>query len=139
MNNKTSGRIGELGEAAAERFLKRRGHRIVTVNYRTYGGEIDIVSVHKGTLVFTEVKTKSSRYRGAPIGELSYTKIKNLLKAGYWFERVECENHRVPYYIGRLRLTLKYKDHRFDLVEVFVEDDTARQIMHTKNVIKTEK
>lgn len=136
MNNKTSGKIGE---AAAEAFLKRRGHRIITVNYNTQGGELDIVSLHKGVLVFTEVKAKSSRYRGAPVGELSYTKINNLLKAGYWFVRVECKNHRVPYYMGRFRLALKYKSYRFDLIEVFLENDVARQIMHTKNVIKTEK
>ena len=136
MNNRTSGRIGEL---AAEAYLKRHGHRIITVNYRTYGGELDIVSVHKGVLVFTEVKTKSTSYRGTPAGELTYAKASALLKAGYWFRRVECSGNRVPYYLGRLRLTLKYKEYRFDLVEVALHGETARQIIHTKNVIKTEK
>lgn len=118
--------------------MKRRGHRIITVNYSTYGGEIDIVSVHKGVLVFTEVKTKSTSFRGAPLSELTYEKEKKLLKAGYWFRRVDGKGGRVPYYVGRLRFTLKYEKYRYDLVEVFLRGETARQIIHTKNVIKTE-
>ncbi|MBQ3081189.1 MAG: YraN family protein [Clostridia bacterium] len=136
MNNRISGKIGE---AAAEAFLKRRGHRIITVNYRTYGGELDIVSVHKGILVFTEVKTKSTSFRGAPVGELTYDKERRLLKAGYWFRRVDGKEGKVPYYVGKLRFTLKYKKYRYDLVEVYLHGGTARQIIHTKNVIKTER
>lgn len=137
MNNRISGKIGE---EAAEAYLKRKGHRIITVNYRTYGGELDIVSLHKGELVFTEVKTKASKWRGAPWDELSYKKEKALLKAAYWFRKTECFEGRVPYFIGigRIRFWLKYKKHRFDLVEVFLQGDKARQIIHTKNVIKTE-
>lgn len=135
MNSRTSGRIGE---EAAEAYLKRRGHRIITVNYRTYGGELDIVSVKDKVLVFTEVKTKSTSFRGAPTGELTQRKEKALLKAGYWFMRVECREGRVPYYIGKLRFSLKYKKYRYDLAEIFLEGDTVRQIIHTQNVIKTE-
>ena len=138
MNSKTSGRIGE---AAAEAYLKGKGHRIITVNYRTYGGELDIVSLRGGVLVFTEVKSKSSGYRGSPRDELGGVKTKNLVRAAYWFRKTECSGGRVPYYtgIGRLRFMLKYKNYRFDLVEVFLQGDTAVQIIHTKNVIKTEK
>lgn len=137
MNNRISGKIGE---EAAEAYLKRAGHRIITVNYRTYGGELDIVSVHKGVLVFTEVKTKSSSYRGAPWEELDFKKQRALAKAAYWFRRVECADGKVPYYIGigRIRLWLKFKTTRFDLAEVFLHRGRVRQIIYTKNVIKTE-
>ena len=135
LNSRTSGKIGE---ESAEAYLKAKGHRIITVNYRTYGGELDIVSVRKGTLVFTEVKTKSSALRGAPWEELDYKKEKALLKAAYWFKKVECFEGKVPYYIGKIKLWLKYKDTRFDLAEVFLHRGRVRQIIYTKNVIKTE-
>ncbi len=136
MNSKTSGKIGE---EIAEAYLKRKGHRIITVNYSTYGGELDIVSLHKGVLVFTEVKTKSSAFRGEPWQELSYVKEKKLKKAAYWFMKVDGAEGKVPYYIGKLRFGLRYYGYRYDLIEVSLKGEKPLQIIHTQNVLKTER
>jgi len=61
--------IGEIGEAAAVKYLKRKGYKIVKRNHRTRYGEIDIVCEIKGsepTLVFVEVKTKTGDRFGEP-------------------------------------------------------------------------
>ena len=53
-------RIGNIGEAEAVAFLKGKGYKIVETNYTNKIGEIDIVAKDKQTLVFVEVKSRSS-------------------------------------------------------------------------------
>jgi putative endonuclease len=52
---------GRAGERAAERFLLRRGWRIVARNWHGGGGEIDIAATRRGVLAVCEV-----RLRGDP-------------------------------------------------------------------------
>ncbi len=59
-------KLGEKGEALAAKFLKKQGYKIVTQNYRTYVGEIDIIAFDGETLVFIEVKTRESIEYGMP-------------------------------------------------------------------------
>jgi len=51
-------RIGALGEHLARRHLEARGLRIVDANFRTRHGELDLVALDAGCLVFCEVKTR---------------------------------------------------------------------------------
>lgn len=132
MSSRISGRIGEDAVIA---YLKKHKHRIITANYKTNGGELDIVSVKKGVLVFTEVKTKTTACRGAPLEELTPHKAAALKRAAASFIKVDGADGRVPYYIGPLRFTLGYRTHRFDLAEVCVCRDKAQQIIYTKNVL----
>lgn len=48
---------GSGGETRAAEFLAGRGYSILERNFRTRGGEIDIIAREKNTLVFVEVKT----------------------------------------------------------------------------------
>jgi len=63
-------RIGEWGEDIAAEYLKKNGYTILTRNYHTSQGEIDIVAVSPKTrlscLVFVEVKTRTSTKYGYP-------------------------------------------------------------------------
>jgi putative endonuclease len=52
--------LGIRGERIAARMLKRAGYRIVTRNYKCSSGEIDLIAVDDDTLVFVEVKTRTS-------------------------------------------------------------------------------
>lgn len=52
---------GFEAEKLACRYLKKKGHRIITTNYTTKVGEIDIISSCRGVLVFTEVRSRKSR------------------------------------------------------------------------------
>lgn len=51
--------IGKTGEEVAADFLKKKGLRVLKMNYRLHSiGEIDIIAREKnGTLVFVEVKS----------------------------------------------------------------------------------
>jgi len=51
---------GARAEAAAARYLKRRGYRILERNLRTRLGEIDIVATDGNWLVVVEVPGKRS-------------------------------------------------------------------------------
>lgn len=58
--------LGDEGEALAATYLKRLGYVLVAQNYRGAGGELDIICRDGDTMVFVEVKTRSSsRYGGA--------------------------------------------------------------------------
>jgi putative endonuclease len=59
---------GRVGEDLAHRFLRRKGLTVVARNFRARSGagEIDLVAWHGGSLVFVEVKTRSSEEYGPP-------------------------------------------------------------------------
>ncbi len=66
--------LGKKGEEKALRFLKKKGYHLIEQNYVCKMGEMDIVTKEKDTLVFIEVKTRTSRAFGPP--QLAVTKFK---------------------------------------------------------------
>ena len=58
--------LGRRGERAAIKFLKRQRYKILHCGYRILGGELDIVAVDGRTVVFVEVKTRTSHDAGHP-------------------------------------------------------------------------
>jgi putative endonuclease len=58
--------IGRKGERLACRFLMRQGFDILARRFRGRHGEIDLIAFEGTTLVFVEVKTRSSRDYGDP-------------------------------------------------------------------------
>ena len=54
-------KLGEYGEQAACEYLRSKGYVIVTRNYHSRYGEIDIITRQGETLVFVEVKTRGPR------------------------------------------------------------------------------
>ncbi len=64
---------GEAEEKAA-RFLARKGLRIVARNYRTRMGEIDLVARDGATLVFVEVRLRSSARFGSAAASIDWRK-----------------------------------------------------------------
>jgi putative endonuclease len=49
---------GALGERLAEEWLVADGYRVLERNARTRAGEIDLVAIGKGCLVFCEVRAR---------------------------------------------------------------------------------
>ncbi|BCS98796.1 UPF0102 protein [Desulfoluna limicola] len=74
-------RFGRRSEKRAARYLKRRGYRILAMNEVTPLGEIDIVAEDKGTLVFVEVKARSSMLFGRPEDAVTKAKQATLTRA----------------------------------------------------------
>jgi putative endonuclease len=63
-------RLGALGERLAREHLERAGYRVLERNYRSRRGEIDVVALGHGALVFCEVKTRVRGGRAGPAGPL---------------------------------------------------------------------
>ena len=61
------GELGRRGEAVAVEFLRAQQYTIVTRNYRCRAGEIDLVAFDGKTLVFVEVRSRSSTAAGTPL------------------------------------------------------------------------
>lgn len=83
MKVKRDNNNGKIGESAATDFLKRKGYAIIERNFRIRNGEIDIIAIDKKekSLVFIEVKTRSSDTYGTPFEAIHYWKMKALLNA----------------------------------------------------------
>jgi putative endonuclease len=58
---------GRDGESLAERFLRRRGYRIVARNVRSPSGELDLIAEDGGVLVFVEVKARQTDALGGAL------------------------------------------------------------------------
>ncbi|MHB8619615.1 MAG: YraN family protein [Chloroflexota bacterium] len=70
--------LGTAGEQRAETFLRGRGYRVVARNWRHAAGEIDLVAMHRGVLVFVEVKTRAGTTYGPPEEALTRAKQRKL-------------------------------------------------------------
>jgi putative endonuclease len=57
---------GARGEESVSAYLLEQGYRILERNFRCPLGEMDIIARDGGTIVFVEVKTRSSRRFGTP-------------------------------------------------------------------------
>lgn len=73
--------IGKWGENVAAEYLRNRGWAIAARNYRTPYGELDIVARKGGTVLFIEVKTRTSDAYGMPEESISPSKAKHLLES----------------------------------------------------------
>ena len=111
---------GRLGESIAEEYLVKSGYRIIEKNWHySRNAEIDIIAAEGSTLVFIEVKTRSSFEYGAPAQAVNTIKKRHILSAS-------------KNYI--LKNQIKNTFIRFDIVEVFVENYNFK-INHIKQII----
>ena len=67
-------RVWRQGEAAAWNAYRRRGYRLVARNWTSGVGELDLVVARDGTLVFVEVKARSSSRFGGPYEAVGWAK-----------------------------------------------------------------
>lgn len=77
---RTNRDTGSIGEQAAANFLKSRGYRIVSRNYRSLSGEIDLIASHLGFTVFVEVKTRHTNKFGPPLSSITWQKEKHIIR-----------------------------------------------------------
>lgn len=73
--------LGKKGEDLAAKFLSDKGYKVLERNYRTPYGEIDIICHYQDTLIFVEVKTRSSQKYGLPQESITFRKKQHLRKA----------------------------------------------------------
>jgi putative endonuclease len=66
--------LGARGEAMAADWYEANGYQIVARNWRCREGEIDLIARRGSTLVFCEVKTRTSDAYGIPAESVTRTK-----------------------------------------------------------------
>ena len=78
--------LGQRGEAAAARYLKRRRYKILARGRRLRPGELDLVMLDPdGTIVFVEVKTRSTQDIGHPAEAVDAAKQRRLTRLAVTF------------------------------------------------------
>ena len=108
-------RTGRIGEAQAERFLKKAGLKMIARNVRVGSDEIDLVAQQGDTLVFAEVKTRKNEDFGRPAAAVNQAKRKRLSRAAIRF--LKNRKLRPPYI-------------RFDVIEVIGDPPEIRHIQN---------
>lgn len=112
--------VGKFGERQAAAFLKReQGMKILYRNFRApKGGEIDLICRDGDTLVFIEVKTRTTLAYGRPAEAVN--KKKQLLIVRGALEWLRLLDHPEILF-------------RFDIVEILLTDGEVPEINLIKN------
>ena len=111
-------RRGRLGERAAKRQLKQGGLKFLYANFASEHGEIDLIFREGKTLVFVEVKTRSSESWTRPAAAVNADKQRKLIATARDYLRL-LRHPNVPY--------------RFDIVEVLLADGRVDEVRHQPN------
>lgn len=78
MENKR--KLGSNYEQKAMEYLREKGYIILECNFRTRGGEIDIVAKQREYICFVEVKFRTTNTYGNPLEAVDYRKQKQIRK-----------------------------------------------------------
>jgi putative endonuclease len=113
--------IGNRGEKIAADYLEDKGYQLLEKNYHTRYGELDIVMLHKGMVVFVEVKTRTNKVFGFPEESVTSSKMEHLQNAALlWLQ----EHPEAP------------DDWRIDVVSIYLDrNNQAQNINHFINAI----
>ncbi len=101
----THNELGTKGEMLAVQYLQERGYEILEINWRFARVEIDIIAKQNQTIIFVEVKTRSSEYFGFPENAVDTIKQKNMATAAEEY----LEQHNIE------------TDVRFDVVSIVIK------------------
>ena len=111
--------LGAYGEALAAQHLVKAGMVLLDRNWRCPSGEIDLVLRDGQTLVFCEVKTRSSTAYGSPLESVSAEKAARLRRlAALWIQAHE----------------VRVRDVRIDLVGVLRSAGAPAVVDHVQGV-----
>lgn len=73
--------VGAYGERVAVRILADAGYAVLDRNWRCRAGELDVVAIRGGVVVFVEVKCRRTTSFGAPASAVTSSKIARLRAA----------------------------------------------------------
>jgi putative endonuclease len=109
--------LGKRGEDIAKEYLENKGYLILKMNWRHKRAEIDLIAKQDGTLVFIEVKTRSSTDFGHPEDFVDWKKEKQLEFASLYF--MEESKHE-----GEIR---------YDVIAITFEDKNSYAVNHIED------
>ncbi len=110
--------IGNIGERAACKFLKKQGYKILKKNYVIDGNEIDIIAECREDVAFIEVKTRSTESfcekEARPASAVTPEKQAKIIKCARLYKKYN-------YFEKRMRL---------DIIEVYLTEGKVSKINH---------
>lgn len=77
--------LGQEGERLAERYLRKKGYKLVERNYRCAVGELDLIVLDRRVVVFVEVKTRTGHGFGSPLEAVEFRKQRKMIQAAQFF------------------------------------------------------
>jgi len=104
---------GNLGEDRAAAYLENAGMRVVERNFKTKLGELDIIAREGPTLVFVEVRTRSTTTFGNAVEAVNHYKQRKVSRLAWQYIKV-----RRP----------RFETARFDVVGI-----TAGDLVHIRD------
>jgi putative endonuclease len=115
--------VGRLGESIARGELTSRGYKIITSNFKTKFGEIDIIASKNNILVFVEVKLKIGDDFGTPEEMINDFKISQV------------QNTAIAYLQHNPMEEKKYDSYRIDAICIVMSDTKeVLRINHYENI-----
>ena len=115
--------VGQTGEKAAVKFLRKRGYRIIETNFRTIFGELDAIARHGDAIVFVEIKTRTTDSLGPPYLSVTGLKQRHIIKNALFYMKMRRKldsNWRID--IVSVKLDLNLKVENIELIENAVEN-----------------
>ena len=106
--------LGAFGEQEAAKYLRSKGYKIMTANFKTYVGEIDIIAETKDNICFVEVKTRTEGAMLPPSSAVNSHKEKNIEGSAL-------------IYINRYKVK---KQPRYDIIEIIVSENKVVSLNH---------
>ncbi|MGL4367262.1 MAG: YraN family protein [Brevinemataceae bacterium] len=109
--------LGKFGETTAKNYLINKGFELISENYFTRKGELDLIFKDNNTLIFIEVKTRKNKMDlSLAIG---FKKSQHLYSAAEIF----IEKEQIP-----------FEDMRFDIIFVLINTrGEVEEIEHRPN------
>jgi len=119
VNRKSTELLGRWGEKRCEKYLKRKGLKILTRNFYCKTGEIDLIMVDTdGTLVFVEVKTRANEDFSPSESAVTKAKKTRMLRTARYFLATN---------------DIEDRPCRFDVVTIILGEKGPEQIRHYEN------
>lgn len=114
---KTTRTKGIETEALACQYLQAKGLRLLTQNYQCKLGEIDLIC-HDGTsIVFVEVRFRSSVLYGHPAESVTRHKQRKLIKTARYFLYKHPQFANQPCRFDVIAITLKSSDPQIEWIQ----------------------
>ncbi len=98
-----SNSLGRAAEDYALGFLEQHGLKLLARNWRCRFGEIDLILEDRGTLVFAEVRCRSSARFGSALESIDRRKQKRLIQSAQHY--LACCRSQAPVRFDVLALT----------------------------------
>lgn len=83
--HETTKQLGDDSELKALRYLEARGCQLITRQYRSRAGEIDLIVEDNDTIVFVEVRYRKDTSRGTGAETITTAKIRKIIRTAHYF------------------------------------------------------